>query len=240
MPTKPELSILIPIYNASTILPMHVRKLLDYLNRTPYAFEVLLRDDKSTDHSLEQLKEFVHKDQRVKVFHNTCNRGLGYTLNRLIGAAQGKTLVYCDIDFPYSWKTMDDILRQVKTFDVVVASRYLEAAHGHVQWYRKLASRMYYLLCRALFRVQVQDIGSGLVAFNEKTKERVHTRARGFDFHVEFFARARRQGLSVKEIPGEISEHNQMHSFLIWQHGPGVLFRTIQLWVKLFDESPLS
>jgi glycosyltransferase involved in cell wall biosynthesis len=219
---------------------MHLKKLLGYLDQSPYAFEVLLRDDKSTDHSLDQLTELMRHNPRIKVFQNACNRGLGYTLNQLIKSARGKVLVYCDIDFPYTWRTMDEVLQQMKDYDVVVASRYLKGAHDHIAWYRKLASRFYYWLCRALFHVEVQDIGSGLVAFNERTKALVRPKACGFDFHVEFFARALRQGLRVKELPGEISSHQQMHSFLIFQHGPVVFLRTLQLWIKLFDESPVS
>lgn len=88
----PDISIIVPIYNASKYL----KKCLDSLvNQTKEELEFILINDGSTDTSEKIIKEY--KDQRIKYFKNK-NQGIGKTRNFGIKKASGKYLMFLDSD----------------------------------------------------------------------------------------------------------------------------------------------
>lgn len=87
-----DISIIVPIYNASKYL----EKCLDSLiNQTKKELEFILINDGSTDNSEEIIKKY--KDKRIKYFKNE-NRGIGKTRNFGIEKSSGKYLMFLDSD----------------------------------------------------------------------------------------------------------------------------------------------
>ena len=76
---KPEISVILPVYNGGSYLVESVQSVLDQQFRD---FELLILDDGSTDQSWEYIKAL--DDTRVKKFRNDRNRGLFYNLNFLV------------------------------------------------------------------------------------------------------------------------------------------------------------
>lgn len=91
---KPEISIIMPVYNAGPYLKKSVQSIL---NQTYGNFEFLICDDGSTDNSLKILKEFSRQDERIKLFSQK-NLGVVKTLNRLIKNSQGEYIARMDAD----------------------------------------------------------------------------------------------------------------------------------------------
>jgi glycosyltransferase involved in cell wall biosynthesis len=80
-------SIILPVYNGIKFLEQSVNSVL-FQNFKD--FEFLILDDCSTDGSLEYIKSI--KDDRVKIFQNSVNRGLFFNLNFLINKSSGAIL----------------------------------------------------------------------------------------------------------------------------------------------------
>lgn len=76
---NPTVSIVLPIYNGESTLEATVKSLL---NQTFQDFEILACIDGSNDGSFEILSSI--KDNRIKIFTNKVNMGIGRTLNKLI------------------------------------------------------------------------------------------------------------------------------------------------------------
>ena len=93
MPT-PEVSVLLPVYNDEEYVGEALTCIRDQSFKN---FEVIAIDDGSTDGSAEILKQFASKDNRIKVYQQE-NAGLGSTLNRAIGLANGELLARHDAD----------------------------------------------------------------------------------------------------------------------------------------------
>src|SRR5262245_22908484 len=91
---NPQMSVLLPVYNAERYLRQSVRSVLD---QTFSDFELLAADDGSTDLSLSILQEIASTDPRVRVISRE-NRGLVETLNELIGVSRGRYLARMDAD----------------------------------------------------------------------------------------------------------------------------------------------
>lgn len=86
------LTVGLPVYNAMPFLPLAVESILE---QTYKGFELLIINDGSNDGSAEYLATI--KDKRVKVLHQE-NRGLGFTLNRIIEMCQTKYIARMDAD----------------------------------------------------------------------------------------------------------------------------------------------
>lgn len=90
----PEVSIIIPVYNAERWL----RRCVDSILAQIYTdFELLLIDDGSTDRSGAICDEYTEKDSRIRVFHKL-NGGVSSTRNLGIDYACGKWITFCDAD----------------------------------------------------------------------------------------------------------------------------------------------
>ena len=92
MINRKDVSIIIPIYNASKYLK---RCLDSVINQTKTELEIILINDGSTDNSEEIIKGY--KDKRIRYFKNK-NQGIGKTRNFGITKATGKYIMFLDSD----------------------------------------------------------------------------------------------------------------------------------------------
>lgn len=91
---EPEISVIVPVYNAERWL----RRCVDsILGQTFADFELLLVDDGSTDASGAICDEYVASDPRVHVFHKP-NGGVSSARNVGLDNAQGKWISFIDAD----------------------------------------------------------------------------------------------------------------------------------------------
>lgn len=94
MKTKPELSVIMPVYNGDRYL----REAIDsVLNQSFKNFEFLIFDDGSTDNSLRIIKSYAEADNRIRYFTRE-NRGIVDTLNECLDLAQCELIARMDAD----------------------------------------------------------------------------------------------------------------------------------------------
>ena len=90
-----KISVIIPVYNTEKYL----RRCLDSVcNQTLSDIEIICINDCSTDNSLEILREYSAKDERVKVIDFKKNKGAAVARNIGIDEAQGECLGFVDSD----------------------------------------------------------------------------------------------------------------------------------------------
>lgn len=91
---QPIVSVIMPVYNGETYL----RQCLDsVVNQTLKEIEIICVDDGSSDRSVEILKEYAEKDERVMVLQQE-NAGAGAARNNGLSKASGKYLSFLDSD----------------------------------------------------------------------------------------------------------------------------------------------
>lgn len=90
----PDLSIIVPVYNAQNFLKRCIESCL--AQRTEFTFEVIAVDDGSIDDSLALLRNY-DCDQRLKVIHQE-NRGHAGALNAALDVASGRYICFVDSD----------------------------------------------------------------------------------------------------------------------------------------------
>lgn len=92
---KKEISIIMPVYNTEPFLAEAIESIL---NQSFKDFELICINDKSTDTSLEILKDYQKKDSRIKIFSNIKHYGAALSRNRGLKEAVGKYLTFLDSD----------------------------------------------------------------------------------------------------------------------------------------------
>jgi len=119
---KPEISIIIPIYNGQPYIKNVLRSIQ---NQNFDNIEIILIDDFSKDDSLNIIKEMQKEDKRIKLIINNMNRGILYT--RCMGAlaAKGKYIFTIDMDdlfFDYDVINTTYHIAQKGNYDIVAFS----------------------------------------------------------------------------------------------------------------------
>lgn len=91
---KPEVSIIVPIYNAEKFLCPCLDSILA---QTFINFEIILIDDGSTDNCGRICDNYAKKDDRVRVFHKI-NEGVSASRNLGLSIANGDYISFIDSD----------------------------------------------------------------------------------------------------------------------------------------------
>ncbi len=92
--SRPDVSVIVPVYNASKTLDETVRSVL---NQTHTSWELLLVDDGSTDTGGPACDRFAAEDFRIRAFH-TPNGGYGRARNLGLSHARGEWVLFLDSD----------------------------------------------------------------------------------------------------------------------------------------------
>src|SRR5688500_10908998 len=98
---RPELSLVIPIYNEEPIIEELEKRLLSLLadvETVGDAWEVLLVDDGSRDRSLEMLRAMAGRDPRFKVLSFSRNFGHQMAITAGVDRAEGHAVIVMDAD----------------------------------------------------------------------------------------------------------------------------------------------
>lgn len=106
-----ELSVLIPNYNHSKYLSECITSVLEGL---PDSSELIIIDDRSSDHSVTIIREFEKKDSRIRFLRNKKNKGINYTANRGLKEARGKFFTSISVDDLVSSQFFHETLRVLK------------------------------------------------------------------------------------------------------------------------------
>lgn len=95
---KPQLSIVVPVYNEQAGLEVFHRLLLNTVKQSFKSYEIIYCDDGSNDNSLTILQSFHHSNPQVKIIRLSRNFGKEYALTAGIANASGDAILTIDSD----------------------------------------------------------------------------------------------------------------------------------------------
>lgn len=114
----PDISIIIPIYNAGSYLQMSVGSLL---RQTHANIEICLVDDGSTDDSAQICDRYAAEDVRVHVMHKE-NAGQGLARNDGLSMATGTYVAFLDADDYWEMDACERIWDRLQETDADLCS----------------------------------------------------------------------------------------------------------------------
>lgn len=96
---RPELSIVVPVFNEEAVIPELIERLRTVANRLqPLATEIILIDDHSADRSPELLREICRSDSRFRYARLARNSGSHVAILAGITQARGECAVFLAAD----------------------------------------------------------------------------------------------------------------------------------------------
>jgi polyisoprenyl-phosphate glycosyltransferase len=151
--TRPELSVVIPVYGCAGCLDALHERLHASLDGTVPDWEVVYVDDASPDGSWDKLEELALTDPRVRALQLSRNFGQHAAITAGLAESRGRwtAVMDCDLeDRPEELPRMLALARE-RSVEVVLTKR----AHRRQAWHRRLAARAYFRLRNALLGTKV-------------------------------------------------------------------------------------
>ena len=198
------MSIVIPAHNEEIRLPRALRQVFAFLEKQSYSAEVIIVENGSSDRTLELAHEFALHHSDLIVIHEE-QAGKGNAVRRGVLEARGEYRFICDADLSMPIVELEKFLPPVlNDFDVAIGSR---EAPGAVRYneppYRHWGGRAINLVIRLLILPGLNDTQCGFKCFRAEAAEKLFRQQKlmGWSFDIELLYLARRNHMSIKEIP---------------------------------------
>lgn len=209
---RPKLSLVIPAYNEQSRIANTLTASIAFLDKQPYAYELIVADDGSTDNTRAIAERFVSDSVRVvSIGHG----GKAVALRAGMKAARGEIVAFTDADLATPIEYLVDFIRAIEGgADVVIGSREGAGAHRVDEpGYRHFMGRVFNRLVQAVVLPGIDDTQCGFKAFTRFAATEINRRARLYvdqkeitgarvtAFDVEMLVIARNLGFKIVELP---------------------------------------
>jgi len=122
---RPAISIGLPVYNGEDFLREAIASVL---NQSYQDFELIIRDNASTDGTEAICRDFAKRDRRIRYIRNETNVGAGPNFNGIVAHARGKY---------FKWLAHDDVMAPTflaRCVDVLETDRSAVLAYPRVRY----------------------------------------------------------------------------------------------------------
>lgn len=150
---RPELSLVIPIYNEEAVLPQLDVRVRELIGRLGLDCEVVFVNDGSRDRSMEMLRLMAGREPRYKVVGFARNFGHQRAITAGIDAARGKAVVVMDADLQDPPEVILEMVAKWREgFDVVYGRR--RKREGETA-FKLLTAKLFYRVFAAMIPIEV-------------------------------------------------------------------------------------
>ncbi len=150
-----KITIIIPAYNEEESLPHlyeRLEKLMDSMGN--YQFEILFVNDGSKDNTINLVKEYREKDNRISYVDFSRNFGKEIAMIAGLDYATGDCVIFMDADLQDPPELIPELVKYWEEgYDDVYAKR---SSRKGETWLKKFTSKMYYRVLQSLTSVPIQ------------------------------------------------------------------------------------
>lgn len=208
------LSVVIPMYNESSIVADTIRTLDGAMKArlAPDAYELIFVSDGSTDDCAEVARSMTADHPALMVIEYMPNQGKGCAVRTGMRAAVGDFVLFTDCDLAYGTDLIFDFLHRYQQggCDVILGSRAKGGYDGY-PFLRKLMSKTYLKVISVAAGFRHSDAQAGIKGFSRTAAQAIFSQCEenGFAFDLEALLEADRQGFAVAEMPAVIVNHRE-------------------------------
>jgi glycosyltransferase involved in cell wall biosynthesis len=194
-----SLSIVIPVYNERAT----IGAIIDRVESSGRADEILVVDDGSSDGTRDVLAEIAQTRPKLKLLLHETNRGKGAAVRTGIQAARCDLVLIQDADLEYDPRDYGSLLQPIEEgkADVVFGSRFLGGPRRTTMFWHAVANHLLTFATNILYNSILTDMETGYKLFRREVIQSIRLRSNRFDIEPEITAKLLKRRIRVFEVP---------------------------------------
>ena len=228
------ISIVLPSYNESESICSTIDEIISILEDAKIPFEIVVSDDNSPDITWKLVDDTYSKDKRVRVLRRMKDKGLSAAVIDGFRFAKGDMLFVMDADGQHDPIILPNMVKSLKTADLVVGSRYVKGG-GVGSWSKSriFVSRFAsYLAYPFMGSNRIKDPMAGFFGLKKSLFDKLDLDVKGYKILLGIILAAKRK-LRIKEVPYVFRTRAAGESKL----GFKVIFDYLSMLMKFFISS---
>jgi len=204
-----KISVLMPAYNKEKSVFKAIKKMKSVLNELDMDHEIIIVNDGSIDHTLDEIKRAKEINNDIKLVHYDINKGKGNALKHGFKFSDGDLIYFQDADTDLNPDKLKIFLKymQENDSDIVIGSKRHPESNLTYPFKRKLLSKGYQMFVKVLFNLDVTDTQVGSKLFKREVLEKVFPRVlvKRWAFDLELLVNAHNLGYKIAEAPVDLN-----------------------------------
>jgi glycosyltransferase involved in cell wall biosynthesis len=166
------ISIILPVFNEEASLPVLQQQIIDTMDRTDYAYEIVFVDDGSADKSASIIKNLTNQSDKSKGVILRRNFGQSAATAAGIDHATGDIIVIMDSDLQNDPRDIPKLLERIESgADIVSGWRKNRKDNVFVKNFPSWVANK---LIRKISGLPIHDLGCSLKAYRREIIKEVH------------------------------------------------------------------
>jgi dolichol-phosphate mannosyltransferase len=163
-----HLSVVIPVYNESSLIEELVRRVKSNVKLITEDFEIIIVDDGSQDDTWNSIENEAKSENRIKGVKFSRNFGHHYAITAGLHNSKGEWVVVMDGDLQDRPEVIPDLYKKAEQgFDVVFVSR----QNRPEKLYYRIAQKIFYWILRTLSGLDFDSRQANFSIINKKVVE---------------------------------------------------------------------
>jgi len=199
-----------PVHNETPLVDEVCRSVEKAVRKMP-ELRVTIVDDGSNDGTGKSFQKNLKKVKNTNVILLESNYGKGHAVREGFRDATDEKLIFMDGDMAYSMDHLEPMKESLTKYDVVIGSRSMvPQAQGGLPARRAFLGWGFNRLACFLLGIDYPDTQAGLKGFTQKAAKQLFAKQKlsDFAFDVELLYLCRKLGLSVGQIPAQVSSQH--------------------------------
>jgi len=197
---NPTVSVIVPCFNEKPTILDLLQSVID----APFAKEILVVDDGSTDGTRDLLVERASSLPSVRLLFQKTNQGKGAALRRGFQEAIGDIVIVQDADLEYDPREIPSVIRPIVEgdADVVYGSRFQGGPHRVLYYWHSVGNSILTTLSNMLTNLNLTDMETCYKAFRREVIQSIRIEEDRFGFEPEVTVKlAKKAGIRIYEVP---------------------------------------
>jgi len=230
-----DVSVVLPVYNEKGHLRDEIDRISTALEASAYSWEIIVVDDGSDDGSAEQIDEATRAGDNIRLIRFGTNRGTGAARKAGTAAANGRVVVWTDVDMTYPNEEIPQLVKELEGHDQVVGAR---TSQGTFRPGRRQAQWVIQKLAEYLSEAKIPDLNSGMRAFRaDVVRQFLHLFPARMSHVTTVTMAFLANGYSVKYVPIDYFERAGTSKFHWWKDTQRYLLQVVRM---VLSYSPLK
>jgi glycosyltransferase involved in cell wall biosynthesis len=200
------LSVVIPTYNEENHIRDTIAKIAAYTEALPGPSEIIIADDGSEDHTLEQVKQISAQVPRIQYLKSESNRGKGHAIRQGMLLSQGQFSLLTDADLSTPIGELDKFLPKMTGPEkILIGNRKIPGSRiiQRQDRFRENMGKVFTLTGNVILGLKHSDFTCGFKVFGAQARQKVFSvqKINGWAYDAEILFLAKKFGFQSEDIP---------------------------------------